>query len=110
MQGSRNVTEKFLDSFLSLENFINKFSRGGYDINFLKKMSPLELLKRKGKIDRANLMRKKELEEYKRLSEEISKFEKLIGIPGFPTKEKIEEDKKRLIELKVKGEIKLRRK
>jgi len=61
-----------------------------------------EILKRKEERKEENQRLKGEQVEFERLNEEIPKLEKLIGLPGFLTKEQFTEKKNRLEELKNK--------
>lgn len=65
-----------------------------------------DILKRKEERKEQRVEEKAEKKEYKNLKERIPKFENLVGMKGFPTKEQLKEMKKRFEELKKKhGEL-----
>ncbi|MFZ1970961.1 MAG: hypothetical protein WAU65_02160 [Candidatus Nanoarchaeia archaeon] len=107
LQANRDVTDKFLSTFLSIENFISKYSKDEINLEFYRNMTPKQMFERKGNERSKSNLTREELKEKKNLEEELPKLESLVGIFGFPSKEQLEIKKDRLEELRNKENIKL---
>jgi len=103
LQGNREVTDKFLEEYGSINSFIEKYHKEDINWDYFKNITPEEMFKRNvsGSSVVGGLTRS-EREELKSLNEEITKLENLEGVPGFPNKEQIEEKKRRKSELEKK--------
>ncbi len=102
------VNMKRLDLVPKMMQYASKKGINVYNVDtkklvkdFLKEHKD-EIFKRKEQKKKIRKEEKEQREEIERLKDEIPKLEKLAGMPGFPTKDKLEEMKREYKELKKK--------